>query len=263
MKPTNHSFSNTLSQINMTTSQINMTTAAMRFSGGKDSMLAALRLGPRCKNLDLLTFSTRMIADADTSRVNATHLIEMLAPTTRVSHDIIDIDGTVRYLYQPRGWWDNWRRYGSHACCCMCNACDLAMIVHTVMHCARYGIALAFDGASHTEFAGFMDDWGLPKIHEFAGIYGVRWEFPVYDEEDVGLSILEAGLEADVPRLLFGSQPYCKGGGHATNLYMRCYYLPRYGAESYRRTTLRWLDDRLELARRFVDEHLQTQSARP
>lgn len=45
-----------------------------------------------------------------------------------------------------------------------------------------------------------------------------------------------------------------------TNLYIQYYYLRRYGADGYRQTTLRWLGDRLELARRFVDEQLKTQA---
>jgi hypothetical protein len=144
----------------------------------------------------------------------------------------------------------------------MCNGCDFTMIVQTVLYCARNGIKLAFDGANRTEFAGFMDDWGLPKIREFAGRYNVRWESPVYEEKNAGLSVLEAGLEAEVPQLLFRSQPECSGGGFMSNLYMRCYYLPRYGAEGYRKTTLRWLDDRIELACRFIDKQLETKSSK-
>lgn len=236
--------------------------AAMRFSGGKDSVLAVMRLGAKCERLDLLTFRTLMIVDVEASLLNVERLTKMLVSKTHITHRIIDIDAAVRYFYQPRGWLDNWRRYGSHACCCMCNSCDFTMVVHTVLHCARNGIELAFDGASHTEFAGFMDDWGLPKIQEFAGRYNVRWEFPVYKEKSTGLSMLEAGLEAEVPQLLFRSQPSCRGGGYMSNLYMRCYFLPRYGAEDYRKTTLRWLDDRIELACRFIDKQLETKSSK-
>lgn len=151
-----------------------MTRAVMRFSGGKDSVLAALRVGPECESLDLLTFRTRMIANVEASCVNAERLREMLAPATRVTHTIADMDATVRFLFQPRGWLDNWRRYGSYAVCCMCNPCDLAMIVHTVLHGAQRGLDLAFDGGNHTEFAGFLDEWALPKIQAFSAEFGVR-----------------------------------------------------------------------------------------
>jgi hypothetical protein len=236
--------------------------AAMRFSGGKDSVLAAIRMSSQCERLDLLTFRTRMIADVEASRLNANRLAKMLATKTRITHSIIDIEASVRYFFQPRGWLDNWRKYGSYACCCMCNSCDFAMDVHTVLYCARNVIKLAFDGVSRTEFAGFTDDWGLPKIQEFAARYNVRWEFPIYEEKNTGLSMLEAGLKAEVPQLLYRSQPNCLGGGYMNNIYMRCYYLPRYGSEDYRKTSLRWLDDRIELACRFIDEQLKTPSGR-
>jgi len=240
-----------------------MTAAAMRFSGGKDSVMAALRMAPKLDKLDMLTFTTRMIADADASRRNADVLRAMLSPRVEVRHAIVDIDATAQFLYEPRGWRDNWRRFGSYAVCCMCNACDLAMIVHVVLHCARHGYPLAFDGGNSTEFAGFLDDWGLPKIKQFAGSYGVRWEYPVYGETRTDLLMLERGLRADPPKLLFGSQPRCRGGGTATNLYLRFYYLPRHGADDYRETTLRWLDDRLKLARKLVDAHLARATGTP
>lgn len=68
--------------------------------------------------------------------------------------------------------------------------------------------------------------------------------------------MLDISLRADPPQLLYRSQPHCRGGGPATNVYMRCYYLPRYGPEGYRETTLRWLDDRLTLARKFIRSRL-------
>ena len=228
----------------------------MRFSGGKDSTLAALRMAEQCDRIDLLTFSTRMIAHSEASRVNAKKLAEMLAPKTLITHQILDIESTVRYLFQPRGWWDDRRRYGSYAACCVCNACDLSMFVHTILYCARRGIPLAFCGGSYTEFAGFLDTWGLPRIQAFAAKFGVRWEFPIYGEDRPDLSMLEIGLKAEPPKMFYRSQPHCEGGGIATNLYMRCYYLPRYGTEAYRDITLRWLDDRLELAGDFIHRNM-------
>lgn len=233
-----------------------MTTAAMRFSGGKDSTLAVLRMAEQCESIDLLTFSTHMIDRVDASHINARKLAEMLAPKTRISHQILDIDSTMRYLFQPRGWWRDWHQYGSYAACCVCNTCDLSMFVHTILYCARRGIPLAFCGGSHTEFAGFLDTWGLPRIKAFAAEFGVRWEFPVYDEDRPDLSMLEIALNAEPPQVLFRSQPHCRGGGIVTNLYMRCYYLPRYGPEAYRDITLRWLEDRLELAREFIRRNM-------
>jgi hypothetical protein len=233
-----------------------MTAAAMRFSGGKDSTLAALRMAEQCGRIDLLTFRTSMIAHSEASCVNAKKLAEMLAPKTLITHQILDIEPTVRYLFQPRGWWDDWRRYGSYAACCMCNACDFSMFVHVILHCARSGIPLAFCGGSHTEFAGFLDTWGLPRIKTFAAEFGVSWEFPIYDEDRPDLSMLEIGLKAEPPQVFYRSQPHCEGGGIATNLYMRCYYLPRYGPDGYREMTLRWLDDRMALASEFIRSHM-------
>jgi hypothetical protein len=203
-----------------------------------------------------------MIGNVEASRVNAAHLADMLAPHTQVKHLIMDIESTAQYLYQPRGWWDDWRRYGSYACSCVCNGCDLAMMVHTILYCVQHGIPLAFDGGSRTEFAGFLDAWGMPKIQALAAEYGVRWEYPSYAEDRADLAMLEIGLDAAPPRLLYRSQPRCRGGGIATNLYMRCYYLPRYGADGYRRITLRWLEDRLELARGFINQRIASTAPR-
>jgi len=224
----------------------------MRFSGGKDSTLAALKIAADHDAIHLLTFWHEMIDNVANSGGNIEKLEKATGKYGCFTHRVLNISKLVQALYHGGGFFGDFRRYGALARASLCTACDFAMFVRTLKYCRDNHIENACDGANHTEFAGFLDDWGLPVIRGFAAENGVNWTFPVFAVERCDISLLDAGLNGAEPTLFFRSQARCHGGGLFANIFLRCYFLPLYGKKSYRDLTLAWLRDRMPLASEYI-----------
>jgi hypothetical protein len=225
---------------------------AVRFSGGKDSMLAVMQVAPHFDRVHLLTFGHQMIANLDKPAQNIAKLEQALGTKGKFVHAIYDITATIRHFYEGKGYFSDVKKYGTLARAGTCTACDFSMFVTTMMYCIEHDIKYACAGGNRSEFSGFLDEWGIGKIKDFADAYGIQWEFPVYDDERCDVTLLEEGLESQTPTLLYGEQACCKGVGFFSNIHLRTYYLPKYGQEKYKGKTLEWLDERIEMADAFI-----------
>ncbi|MEA2599470.1 MAG: hypothetical protein QOF89_462 [Acidobacteriota bacterium] len=229
---------------------------AIRFSGGKDSMLATLRVAPEFDRVHLLTFGHQMIADLDKPAHNVTKLEQALGTPGKFVHEVFDITPIIRYFYEGKGYLSDVRKYGTLARAGTCTACDFAMFVRTILYCLEHDIHFACDGGNRSEFSGFLDEWGLDSIKDFAASHGVEWVFPVYDDPRCDVSLLKEGLEAPEPTLMYGQQACCRGVGTFSNVHLRTYFLPRHGVEKYKELTLAWLAERYALADELIRREL-------
>lgn len=220
----------------------------MRFSGGKDSTLAAIQVLREYDRLHLLTFHQAMIANVEKSAVNVEKLRQFIGDAERVIHHVVEMDEPLQFFYQGKGYLHDLRHYGTLARAPLCTACDFTMIVLTLKYCLEHGIKNACDGGNKGEFAGFLDEWGTAAIQAFARKYGIVWDYPVYNTARCDVELLEIGLAADAPILFSRSQASCRGGGLFANIHLRCYFLPVHGPDRYRAVTLAWLDERMEMA---------------
>jgi len=210
-------------------------------------------VAPNYEFVHLLTFYHEMIKSVSRSGENITRLEKATGKTGGCFiHKTFNISDLVKVLYYGQGYVTDFRRYGTLARAALCTACDFAMFVRTIKYCKDNNISYACDGANRTEFAGFLDDWGLPVIQRFAADHGVKWTFPVYNEERCDIALLDAGLNGSEPTLFFRNQARCHGGGLFANIYLRCYFLPIYGRDTYRDLTLEWLHDRITLANEYI-----------
>jgi hypothetical protein len=225
---------------------------AVRFSGGKDSMLAVMHVAPHYDKVHLLTFGHQMIANMDKPAKSIARLEQALGVKDKFVHAVYDITPTIRHFYEGKGYFSDVKKYGTLARAGTCTACDFSMFVTTMMYCVEHNISHACDGGNRSEFSGFLDEWGIAKIKSFAAAYGIEWEFPVYDDERCDVTLLKEGLESQNPTLLFGEQACCKGVGFFSNIHLRTYYLPQHGTEMYKKKTLEWLDERIEMADAFM-----------
>jgi len=225
---------------------------ALRFSGGKDSTLAALRVSKEYDRVHLLTFWQEMINEVEKSKSNVDKLRESGGEAERFVHQIIDISPLLEKLYYGKGYLHDLKRYGTLARVALCTACDFSMFVRTIKYCLDNGITHAGGGGNKGEFAGFLDEWGLPVIRQFAKQHGIEWTFPVYDTARCDIELFEEGLNAKKPTLFSRSQATCRGGGLFANIHLRCYFLPLYGADKYKELTLAWLRERTEMASEYL-----------
>ena len=230
---------------------------AIRFSGGKDSMLATLRVAPDFDRVHLLTFGHQMIADLDKPSHNVTKLEQALGTPGKFVHKIFDITPIIRHFYEGNGYFSDVRKYGTLARAGTCTACDFAMFVQTILYCLENDIHYACDGGNRSEFSGFLDEWGLDSIQGFAASHGVEWVFPVYDEPRCDVALLKEGLEAPEPTLMYGQQACCRGVGTFSNVHLRTYFLPKHGVDKYKELTLAWLNERYAMANELIRKELE------
>lgn len=229
---------------------------AMRFSGGKDSTLSALRVAQEFDRVHLLTFRQEMMQNVERSKENVPKLQEMCEGKTTFIHKIIDFGQLVSRIFYGKGYFHDLLRYGTLARVPICTACDFSMTVRTVKYCVDNGITSACDGGNKTEFAGYLDDWGLPIIKDFARSHNVNWMFPVFDEPRCDITLLKLGLKGKNPTIFFRNQARCRGGGLFANIHLRCYYLPLHGRKKYEEVTERWLNERKQIANEYISSGL-------
>lgn len=225
---------------------------AMRYSGGKESTLAALFAAREYDSVHLLTFKQEMVCGIENSKLNVPKLERAVSTAVKYNHVIIDIDHLVRKFYYGKGYFHDVCHYGTLARACLCTACDFAMYVRVIQYCTEHDIHVACDGGNRGEFAGFLDEWALDTIQSFVKKYQIEWIFPVYDNSRCDITLFKEGLRSQNPTIFFRNQASCRGGGLFANIYLRCYFLPLYGAKRYEELTLKWLRERIEMANLYL-----------
>ena len=222
----------------------------IQFTGGKDSTLLAALMARRFSRVHLLSFDNPLIVDLDKLPLNVGKL-RLLCGEDKFEHTVIDNEGLLRQLYTGQ-WWQDLRTYKTYAANNVCGPCRLSMITHTILYCLQKGITFVRDGANRTGFDLSQQVWALDMLRMFYQEYDIDYDCSLYHASRNDVELLKLGLYAEEPQVLYRSQPLCRGGGEVHNIYLRCYFLPRYGREVRRKRDLEWLQDKLDLCREYI-----------
>jgi len=234
-----------------------MADIAMRFSGGKDSTLAALRLAPHYDKVHLLTFDHEMISGTEKSKLNIPKMEKLLGVTDKFVHRIIEIGPLIQHFYHGKGYLHDVMKYGTLARAPMCTACDFSMFFQTIIFCVENDLHFASDGSNKSEFAGLADEWAFESIQKFARKHQVEWIFPIWDDPRCDLTLLKEGLTAELPVVMYGNEGSCVGVGLFANIHLRCYFLPKHGVDEYSKRTVAWLEERIGMADDYIAKNVR------
>jgi hypothetical protein len=233
----------------------------IQFTGGKDSTLLATLMAQQYRKVHLLTFQNSMIVDLEKVPVNVAKLKRMVGADV-FEHSIISNEALMRRIYSSE-WVRDLRKYHSYSANNICGPCRLAMVAHTIVHCLKHGITAVRDGANRTGFDLSQQVWSLEIIKNFYQEYGLQYDFALYQSSRNDIDLLKLGLAADPPQIFYRSQPLCKGGGEIHNIYLRCYFLPRYGREARRERDTEWLLDKVQICREYIAENAAANNLKP
>ncbi len=227
--------------------------AAVLFSGGSDSTLAAALMLDEGRDVTLLTFDPGFVLFIDNSRKNAQRLQEIY-PDRRIEHEIIDNKAaTHRLLWSRMG--QDLRDFGFNNNVLICLGCRMAMHARAVSHMLEHGIPYLVDG-SIADQSTVPEQ--LPSVLErhrefYRREFGIHHRSPIYEESRSDNRLAEKGMEGqrNLKRqfILFDTQATCPFGVTA-DVYGRLIYalMPR----TRERESERYCHDKYPLLVRYV-----------
>lgn len=250
--------------------------AAVMFSGGTDSTLAAAIGAETFKKVHLLTFHTSQMSHWERSRIGAQVLIGRYG-ADKVIHRIIDNDALFRKLHFSNYFMDL-KKYGLYLTCLVCPACGVGFQVRSLVYCRKYGCRYLWDGlqsegASEHIYPGLHPDiqGGITELYRD---YDVIRESPVYHISRTDYALYEKGLtdrrglklrallDVDMQtegykkqlKLWHRTQADCVGNVVGL-MYLVSAFLPRYGHEANKELMGSYFAERIEMARGFLERY--------
>lgn len=201
--------------------------AAILFSGGTDSTLAAVLMLEEGRDVTLLTFNPGFVMFIDNCRDNARRLQDRYG-ADRVRHEMLDnTEPTRRVLWGDTG--RDLREYGFNMSALVCLGCRMAMHARAIIHCLQNGIPYLVDGS-------IADQSTVPEqlpsvLARHRGYYleefGIHHRSPIYDESRSDRRLEEMGVpgQKDLKHqfILFDTQGTCPFGVTA-DVYGRMFY---------------------------------------
>ncbi|MBN2407018.1 MAG: hypothetical protein JXJ19_04925 [Elusimicrobia bacterium] len=155
------------------------TRAAVLYSGGTDSTLAAALASLSYGRLDLLTFRWCGLHNTANSGHNISRLRDRF-PSAEFSHSVIGIDRLAKHVFYER-YLHYLRHYGFFVLS-VCGLCKLSMHVRAAIYCMDNGISGICDGAS--KGMDLFPAQMRPVIEELKKMYGklgIEYFTPVYE----------------------------------------------------------------------------------
>jgi hypothetical protein len=201
--------------------------AAVLFSGGTDSTLAAAQILDEVDRITLLTFDPGYIFFIENTRVHARKLAQVFG-ADRVEHRIIDIRPTVKAILGSDVKADV-AEYGFNLTTLVCLGCRLSMHAFAVAWCLEHGVPYLVDGSirAQSTVPEQMESVIRRNRRFYSQIYGIHHFSPIYEESESDRRLEELGI-ADKRRLkrqfiLFDTQATCAFGVPA-DVYGRLFY---------------------------------------
>ena len=201
--------------------------AAVLFSGGSDSTLAAAQMLDEFDRITLLTFQPGFLLFINNTRVHARKLEEVFG-SERVSHQIIDIKDTVTAVLGSNVPADM-NEYGFNMTSLVCLGCRLSMHAVAIAWCLENKVPYLADGSirAQSTIPEQMESVIRRNRRFYSEEYGIRHFSPIYEETESDRRLEELGI-ADKNKLkkqfiLFDTQATCPFGVPA-DVYGRLFY---------------------------------------
>ena len=203
------------------------THAAVLFSGGTDSTLAAAQMLEEFKKVTLLTFDPGYLLFLQNTRVHARKLAEKFG-RARVEHRIIDIKSFIKEIL-ARDVTGDLKEYGFNMSSLVCLGCRLSMHSYAVYWCLKNKVPYLADGSirAQSTIPEQMESVIRRNRRFYSQEYGIHHFSPIYEESESDLRLEQLGI-ADKKKLkkqfiLFDTQPTCMFGVPA-DVYGRLFY---------------------------------------
>jgi hypothetical protein len=224
--------------------------AALNFSGGPNSLLAAALLTQYVSRIHLLAYTRSFMKHTERMKIPR----EMLAGKFGAERFIYrekNIDGIVKETVLNEYEQDR-KEFGPVMYMMKtCAGCKLGMHLATIRYCLERGIRLVCDGSNQSG-AILIPDQNREVVEVLKALYrhyGIIYLVPVYevyrsDWECFRMGITEKkGLKTE--SLFYSSQPSCGWVGLYMHLYVLGYYLPRHGLIHYVSSAVRYHREKL------------------
>lgn len=236
--------------------------AALLYSGGSDSTLAAAVLAHDYEQIHLLTFTYTGIAEgAERSTVNVERLRRKF-PDREFVHSIFYLDNLLKAILSHKRL-RNILKYRLFVVA-MCPICKIAMHTRTLAYCLDHSIKLVADGANQERGRDYPEQVRT-VMQEYACFYqpyGITYLSPVYDMPIRTDYILhEIGIYPH-PNVKYASdanaliQPKC----HYSSLFKTVsigYYKNLYGDDKFEEITIRYYQEKFFWLWQLIDEYIK------
>jgi len=178
--------------------------AAVLFSGGIDSLLAAVELQASFDRLHLVTFEKGYLEFGVKNNLANVERLKKLYGEKRISHVVMDLRELTKRVY--KGLWKDFRRYDIETCWCV--GCRLAMNAGGLLYALEHNLKGYADGSNREQvpskenLVGTAENFPsvVDRLKVFAAEHGVEFMTPVYSRgsrEQRRARLRELGFEID------------------------------------------------------------------
>jgi len=177
---------------------------AVLFSGGIDSLLAAVELQASCNRVHLVTFNKGYLEFGVKNNLVNVEILKRLYGEERITHEVIDLRQLTKSVY--KGLMNDLRMYNIETCWCV--GCRLAINSGGLLYALERGLKGYADGSnreqvpSDANLAGTAENFPsvVERLKMFAREHGVEFMTPAYDlgsREERRARLTELGFEID------------------------------------------------------------------
>ena len=201
--------------------------AAVLFSGGTDSTLAAAQMLEEFQKVTLLTFDPGYLLFLNNTRVHARKLADKFG-RDRVEHRIIDIKSFIKRVLGKDVSGDL-KEYGFNMSSLVCLGCRLSMHSYAVYWCLQNQVPYLADGSirAQSTIPEQMESVIRRNRRFYSQEYGIHHFSPIYEESESDRRLEELGIAGKKKLkkqfILFSTQPTCLFGVPA-DVYGRIFY---------------------------------------
>jgi len=228
--------------------------AAVQYSGGADSTVAAILAAHRFARVHLLSFYHPFILERGRAKLNADKLANIFG-SDAIVHVLVDATQALdRMMF--RDYWRDMRKYWTFPIGDACLLCKLSFDVGSIAYACENGIKVVVDGSDlRVPFQLSQGHEGMLELRrEFYSEYGIDFRHPAARLEDTTLELIGFGLHSNPSCLIYPHQPHCAGNDALGAIYKRFYFLPKYGMAGLSEFAESWASEKLALCRKLLGE---------
>ena len=232
------------------------------FSGGSDSTLTAYMMCNKYKEVHLVSYSHSYDKYIEKTAINVKKLKERF-DSVKILHKIIDVENIWMEIYRKK-WKEDRKKYGDYIVACGCGFCKLAMHTRTICYNLGDHIKYFVDGAnkeSGVTLPTQMEE-GILIFKNLYSKYNIDYYNPIYNEVRTDKICYELGLsnkkEKKFPQeyIFHETDPSCWNGS-LHNIYVRYYFIPKFGIKKHKENAKKYINDKLLIAEEWINRYFQ------